>query len=183
MKFESEEQSLKDIARQNNISPQQVYFAMKPVNPAGNSKSLPDNPPAGFGNRNLADICQEYRLDIKAVVRGLTEKNLMADAEMTVKGIAEVHNVGPMDVFEAIKEIATLSRAPSTTGGQSAGSATPMGLGKMTLAQVFEKHNLDQSSATQKLAENGITADVDDKMKKVAEKHQKTPLDLFEMMK
>ena len=31
--------------------------------------------------------------------------------------------------------------------------------------------------------ENGITADVDDKMKKVAEKHQKTPLDLFEMMK
>ena len=122
-------------------------------------------------------------MDIKAVVRGLNEKNLKAGAEMTVKGIAEAHNVGPMDVFETIKEIVTLSQAPSTTNGQSAGSAIPMGLGKMTLAQVFEKHNLDQSSATQKLAENGITADVDDKMKKVAEKHQKTPLDLFEMMK
>jgi len=183
LKFESEKQTLQDIARQNKISPQQVYFAMKPVNRTSDSKSLPDNPPAGFGNRNLADICQEYRLDIKAVVRGLTEKNLKASAEMTVKDIAETHNMGPMDVFETIKEIVTLSRAPSTTAGQSAGSATPMGLGKMTLAQVFENHNLDQSSSIQNLAESGITADLDDKMKKVAEKHQKTPLDLFELMK
>ena len=46
LKFESEKQTLQDIARQNKISPQQVYFAMKPVNQTGNSKSLPDNPPA-----------------------------------------------------------------------------------------------------------------------------------------
>jgi len=57
-----------------------------------------------------------------------------------------------------------------------------MGLGKMTVALVVEKHILDQSSAIQKLAENGISAKSDDKMKKIAEKHQTTPFDLFEMM-
>jgi hypothetical protein len=53
----------------------------------------------------------------------------------------------------------------------------------MILAQVVEKYNLDQSSAIKKLAKNGISAKSDDKMKKIAEKHQTTPFDLFEMMK
>ena len=189
VKFESEKQTLKDISRQNNVSPQQVYLVMKPVIGEAGSKALSSSPPAGFGKRNLADICQEYHLNVKAVVRGLAEKNLKADAEMTIKGIAEAHNVGPMDVFEAIKEITTLSQAPSTTGGQpapkgdkTAGNGTPVGLGKLTLVQVVEKHDLDQSSAIQKLAENGISANLDDKMKEVAEKHHTTPFDLFAMM-
>ena len=58
-----------------------------------------------------------------------------------------------------------------------------MGIGKMTLAQVVEKYNLNPSSAIQKLAENGISAKPDEKMKKIAEKHQTTPYDLFEMIK
>ena len=103
MKFDSEKQTLKDIARENNVSPQQVYIAMKPVPQAGKTKSLPGSPPAG--------------------------------------------------------------------------------LGKMTVAQVVEKYNLDQSSAIQKLAGNGISAKSGDKMIKIAEKHQTTPFDLFEMMK
>ena len=190
MKFDSEKQTLKDIARVNNVSPQQVYIAMKTVEQTIKTKSLPDSPPAGFGKRNLADVCQEYQLNVKAVVRELAEKDFKVDAGMTIKGIAEAHNVGPMDVFEAIKEITILSQISSTTGGQpakegdkAAGNETPMGLGKMTLAQVVEKHNLDQSSTIQKLAKNGISAKSDDKMKKIAEKHQTTPFDLFEMMK
>jgi hypothetical protein len=111
VRFENEDQTLQDIARQNHISPQQVYLAMKPSPKAETSKSLPDSPPAGFGNRNLADICQEYQLNVKAVIRELRKKNLTVDAEMTTKEIAKAHNVGPMDVFEAIKEA-----APASTG-------------------------------------------------------------------
>ena len=190
MKFDSEIQTLKDIARVNNVSPQQVYFAMKPVIGEAGLKELPSSPPAGFGKRNLADICQEYQLNVKAVVRGLVEKDLKADAGMTIKGIAEAHNMGPSDVFEVLKEIATLSQVPlihgnqtAGRGGEASGSDVPMGLGEMTLAQVVEKHNLDQSTAIKKFAENGISAELDDKMKKIAEKHQTTPFDLFEMMK
>jgi hypothetical protein len=190
MKFDSEKQTLKDIARQNNVSPQQVYIAMKPVESVSKTTSLPDSPPPGFGKRNLADICQEYQLNVKAVVRGLAEKNIKTDTDMTIKSIAEAHSVGPMDVFEAIKEITTSSQAPTTAsrqpipkGDKTAGNDTPIGLGKMTLVQVVEKYNLDQSSAIQKLSENGISAKSDDKMKKIAEKHETTPFDLFEMMK
>jgi len=181
--FENENQILQDIARQNNISPQQVYLAMKPARKAANSESLPDNPPAGFGNRNLADICQEYQLNVKAVIRGLIEKNLKADAEMTIKEIATAHGLGPMDVFEAIKETAAVSQTASPSGGRSVGSDTPTGLGKMTLADVFVKYNLDPPTALQKLADNSIKANPDDKMKKVAEIYVTTPLGLFKMMK
>lgn len=120
---------------------------------------------------------------MKAVIRGLVEKNLKADAEMTIKEIATAHDLGPMDVFEAVKEAAAVSQTASTSGERSAGSDTPTGLGKMTLADVFVKYNLDPPTALQKLADNSIKANPDDKMKKVAEIYDTTPLGLFKVMK
>jgi hypothetical protein len=52
----------------------------------------------------LADICQEYNLNIPTILRGLTDKNIKAEAEMTIKKIAEENNISPVDVYGASKE-------------------------------------------------------------------------------
>lgn len=47
IKFESEKQTLQEIAKLNKKSPQQVYLAMKPEEVPGKSKELPDTPQPG----------------------------------------------------------------------------------------------------------------------------------------
>jgi len=104
VKFESEEQTIQEIAKQNKMSPQQVFLAMKPLNTVGENKKLPLSPPPGLGRRSLADICQEYNLNIPTILRSLTDKNIKAEAEMTIKNIAEQNSISPIDVYEVIKK-------------------------------------------------------------------------------
>ncbi len=187
IKAENEKQTLKEVARLNRMSPQQIYLAMKPEISTGAIKPFPESPPSGLGKRTLADICQEYNLNLKTIERRLSENNMKATADMTVKVIADKYNVGPLDVFEAIKKSAEAStkpaeKTPEQTGASAEGKQ-PMGLGKMTIAEVCTNYQLDQAVAIKKLADNGVKAVPEDKMKKVAEKNNTTPLDLFETMK
>jgi hypothetical protein len=186
IEVDNEKQTLKDVSRLNRMSPQQIYLAMKPGIPAGAAQSFPENPPPGFGKRVLADICQEYNLNIKTIERHLSENNMKATADMTVKAIADKYDVGPLDVFEVIKKSAgastkTAGKTPGQAGAGAEGKQ-PMGLGKMTIAEVCANYQLDQTVAIKKLADNGIKAVPEDKIKKVAEKNNTTPFDLFETM-
>ncbi len=105
VRVEDSDQSLAEIARLNNMSPQQVYLTMKPAEETGKAKTMPKNPPPGTGRRSVADICQEYSLNIPAVLHGLAQNNINATAEMSIREIAEQNNTGPTDVYEAIKTL------------------------------------------------------------------------------
>ena len=100
-----EKQSLQDIAARNNLSPQQVYVAMKPVQMAGFQRNMPLTPPPGIGNRNLADICQEFNLNTPSILRGLPEENITAAADMSIKEIAEKNSRSPIDIYATIREL------------------------------------------------------------------------------
>lgn len=99
-------QSIADIARMNNLNPKAVYEAMLPPEQAGQGKALPANPPAGFGRRSLADICQEYKLDIKTVLQGFAAHKITARAAMSIKEIAAENNTSPLDIFELLRQVA-----------------------------------------------------------------------------
>jgi hypothetical protein len=104
--FENENQSLKDIARINDISPRKVYLAMKPLAKANPSESLPPTPPPGSGNNTLADLSQEYRFDIQQVLKGLADNHISAGADMTIKQIARDNSMAPSDVYALVRQIA-----------------------------------------------------------------------------
>lgn len=106
IKFESEKQTLQEIAKLNKESPQQLYLAMKPLEVPGKSKELPDTPQPGMGNPSLADLCQEYDLNIRVALRGLAENKIKAIADMTIKNIAVQNNISTLDVYAIIKETA-----------------------------------------------------------------------------
>ncbi len=100
-------QSIAEIARMNNLTPKAVYEAMLPEQQPGQRKTLPPNPPGGFGKRPLADICQEYQLDMPAILQGFADRKITATPTMTIKEIAAANNTSPMDIFEALRQTAT----------------------------------------------------------------------------
>ena len=83
--------------------PDKDAAAVKYGEPPYGHAELPASPPAGLGNLNLADICREYGLNVKAVVRGLTENIITADLKDKMKKVAEKHRTTPFDLFEMMK--------------------------------------------------------------------------------
>ncbi|MCX5876339.1 MAG: DUF4405 domain-containing protein [Deltaproteobacteria bacterium] len=100
-------QSIAEIAKMNNLTPKAVYQAMLEPEQPGQRKNLPANPPGGFGKKPLADICQEYQLDMPAILQGFADRKITATPAMSIKEIAAANNTSPMDIFEAIRQLAT----------------------------------------------------------------------------
>jgi hypothetical protein len=114
--IEGEMQTLLDIAKLNNVSPQKIYSTIKPAMnkstmDSGQTKNLPDRPPAGTGNLILADLCSQYDLNIKVILRGLSKENINASADLTIKKIAEKNQIGPLDIYAHIRTIAVSQSA------------------------------------------------------------------------
>lgn len=103
VEFGSEGRTIQEIAKQNEMSPQQVYLPMKLLNTVGADKKLPLSLPAGLGRRSLANICQEYDLNIPTIIPSLADNNIEAAAEMSIKNIAEQNKLIPVDVYEVIR--------------------------------------------------------------------------------
>lgn len=99
-------QPIAEIARLNNLNPKAVYEAMLPPELPGQDKALPNSPPAGFGKRSLAEICQEYNLDITIVLQEFAAHKITAREAMSIKEIAMENNTSPMDIFELLRQAA-----------------------------------------------------------------------------
>ena len=112
IEVEKEEQTIQEIAKLNKMSPQQVYLAMKPDDQVTKGKKLPLTPPPGSGNRSLADISQEYNLNIPTILRGLAKNNIKATAEMSIKKVAAQNNTSPVDVYEIIRKTVETQAPP-----------------------------------------------------------------------
>lgn len=97
--------TIKDIAEQNKMTPQQVFLVMKPEERPEDAKTMPEEHPAGLGKLLLSELCRNYELITSDVVRGLKTKNIEAKGDMTIKDIAQNHQMAPSDLYYVIKEI------------------------------------------------------------------------------
>lgn len=106
LQVENEAETLLDIAKRNNTSPQQLYLRMKPEENAIGGTTFPEAPETGFGKRILADVCRQYELNLPAVLNVLANEGITATPEATIKQIAEQNDIAPRDVFAAIGKAA-----------------------------------------------------------------------------
>jgi hypothetical protein len=109
-RLENEMQTLAQIAQQNGVPPQKIYEAMRsagtmPVAAVQDSRPMPDTPPPGTGNLTLADVCQQYGLNMKVVKGALREQGISVSDEMTLKAIGEKNGIHPTAVYEAIQNL------------------------------------------------------------------------------
>ena len=117
IRFESAEQSLKEIALVNALSPQEVYLILKlQTKTVQKEKQMPDSPPPGLGKRVLADFCQEYGLNLPMVLRGFAKNNMAVSATQTMREIAAAHNKSPIDIYEFIRELSANDVSQSQSG-------------------------------------------------------------------
>jgi hypothetical protein len=115
IQFKDGNETLAAIASVNRLSPQDIYNIIKPA--AGSSGAddrgnFPDSPMPGFGNMTLGAICSQYNLMFPVIRRGLEEKGVKADAEMTIKEIAAANEKDPMAIFEDIHGVVNESSQP-----------------------------------------------------------------------
>jgi len=108
IRFKDEYQSILQIAKENHISPRELYAFMKEAAVGSDGgKSFPDNPPPGFGRKTIAQICAGFDLDMKGLLRVLKEKGIVARPEESLKDIAEKNGRNAMSLFEIIHRVAT----------------------------------------------------------------------------
>lgn len=110
--FIDEKQTIKDIAKLNNTSPQQIYLIIKAasLNPEistdlSAASAFANAPKTGWGRRTIGDICEEYQLDLEKIINGLAAKGIEADQGDSLKQIAEANDTSPLQIYEMMVEI------------------------------------------------------------------------------
>jgi len=104
--FTGPSQTILEIAKENNLTPKQVYEIIKPALQSSRQKNgLPDTPPPGFGHRTLADICLKYHLDMPKILSGLARKKIIANPKQTIKEIAAANDMDPHALFTVLHDI------------------------------------------------------------------------------
>ena len=117
--FDSETQTLKEIARMNRLSPQQIYLAMKSAaKEAGKADGMPETAgkgagkqpsaempavgttPTGLGSKTVAGVCQAYGIDQTEALKKLTAKGIAAKPEDKMKSLAEKHGKLPSESLQ-----------------------------------------------------------------------------------
>ncbi|MCD4689574.1 MAG: DUF4405 domain-containing protein [Desulfuromonadaceae bacterium] len=101
----SDTQSLKEIAIANGVAPQDVYLAMLRTGAStSEAKRMPRKPTQGLGKLTLRALCSKYGLDTEAVIKSLGESNIKARENMSLRQIAQLNSLSPIDVYGRIRE-------------------------------------------------------------------------------
>ena len=106
IRFDSEQATVQDIARQNNRSPQDIFQMMQKAAAPAPAQGLPINPPPGTGNKTLAGLCESYGLPAAELIQALQGGGIEAQPELTIKAIGANNGLSPMAVYDAIREAA-----------------------------------------------------------------------------
>ena len=78
---------------------------MKPIGKLNQAEGLPPTPPPGTGNKTLADFSKEYSVDIQQILKGFSDNNVSARADMTIKQIARQIDMAPADIYALLRRI------------------------------------------------------------------------------
>ena len=184
-RVEGEKQTLAEIAAENQVTPQKVYQAMAPEAPAaavfsGQEKEMPESPPPGTGSLTLADLCGRYNLNIKTIIRKLEDEQIKAAETMTIKQIAEAHQLAPADVYMKIRAVAV---RPSAGPAPRLPDSPVPGTGNLTLVEFSSQYGLNADNLVRKLGEGGIKSAGDWTIKQIAEENGTSPIDIYEAIK
>jgi len=90
---------IKTVAKRYDLTPMELFEKMETV-----KTQSPTSPYAGkgLGRKTVREICKTLKLDLDKTLRLLQENGMQADAEMTLKKIAEDYNRKPVEIMMII---------------------------------------------------------------------------------
>ena len=92
--------TLKEIARENEIAPAEIYAMLKPHE---KSTISPLNQQRGLGRMTIEQIAASSELSADDIVNMLKENNIEAQPGQTIKDIADEHGLHPSEIVSIIK--------------------------------------------------------------------------------
>ncbi len=96
-------ETIKEIAKANGMTPEEVYRKMLPKEPQQFNYLL-ETPRPGLGKMTLSEFCNGYHLSVDDVLDILSKSRIEARPEMTMKQIANENGMTPLDVYYVIKD-------------------------------------------------------------------------------
>lgn len=100
IKLQSASETLKDIAINNDTSPDKIYNIIKPLEKTlSKSTSI-----KGVGHMTLKEFSDKYSINLQKAIKKLNARGFNANKNMTLKGIAEQNGVNPSDIYKIITQ-------------------------------------------------------------------------------
>ncbi|MBW2307212.1 MAG: DUF4405 domain-containing protein [Deltaproteobacteria bacterium] len=124
----------------------------------------------------LEEFSALIRLPLEQTLSALTSKGFkVRSAQLTLGEIAKENDTSPDKLYQAIKSGGLKPTIPETIKGS--------GLGRKTLEMISSEKGISLEEAIKRLKQKGIDATPKDKLKEIASKQGKTPLEIFNIMK
>lgn len=107
---DNDKETVAAIAARHQMTAKAFFDIIKPAGPAGQSPSVtfPDEPPPGFGNKSLGEICTQCHLQPELMIQGLAREKITARPEQTIREIASAANMEPRAFFAILQRVATV---------------------------------------------------------------------------
>jgi len=103
--IENPDQIFLDIAKNNNLSPTQVFEIIQVENAQAQVSMLPEIPAPGTGNKTFLQLCNEYGLDPVALSRNLELKGIQTDSDKKIKTLAELNHITSIQLYDSIRQL------------------------------------------------------------------------------
>jgi len=111
IRFDSDQETLQAIARQNGRSPQEIYRIMQGTPAPAPTAGMPAAAPPGTGKKTLDALCREYALPVPEVVRAMKDNGLEVSPELTLKEIGANNGVSPKEIYDAVRQTTDVTGA------------------------------------------------------------------------
>ena len=165
VRLSSPDATIAEIARQNGLAPAAVYETLRggkdpriPAAPAPVAEApkpqaapappqLPADPPPGLGRLKLADVCEQYGLNLGGAVDKLAKAGIKASGDMTLRQIAQSNLMLPIEVYDALRGAPAQTQAVPVPTPAVPASPAPAAPGAPAVPPVSEQPQAAQPGA------------------------------------
>lgn len=120
---------------------------------------------------SLKEFCKKLNIPLSEAVYKLKERGIRFDVNETLKEIAKKNNLTPYKIYEIIKPKQRFEFRPGS------------GIGRMSLEEFCKKYQCNVNDTLKKLKSNGIEANKNQTLRKIAISNNLTPIDIVEIIK
>lgn len=94
-----------DLAREAGLSPHELFEIMQGPEEGRSDapQAIPTSLPMGSGRLTLAGFCEKYNRELADAVRYLENEGFEVDPQATLRDIAAVNNVEPLDLLDVLR--------------------------------------------------------------------------------
>jgi len=126
----------------------------------------------------IAQVVERLGLD-PATARSILESAGIRPEgpEQLLKDVAHANRTTPAAIYALLSE-----KAPQAATGSAASPAGGAGLGRMTLGELAAELGLERDEAVELLLGQGVKAGPSETLRRIAERHQMTPMQLRELL-